>query len=182
MRLGFLIPLGLALLAGRAAAAVTVLGGGQAQACYKAAFAGQSNDSAIGLCDSALENEVLQPHDRGGTFINRGVMKLRRRDYAGATVDFNSGLALDPNIGEGYANRGAAYVGEHRYREGVADIDRALQLSIREPEKAYFNRALADEGLGDEKAAYLDFKQAQSLKPAWDAPKIELLRFTVSQR
>ena len=61
-------------------------------------------------------------------------------------------------------------------------MNAALRLGVREPEKAYFNRALAYEGLDDEKSAYLDFQQALTLKPGWALPEHELLRFTVSRR
>ena len=57
---------------------------------------------------------------------------------------------------------------------------RGSRWERKEPEKAYFNRALAYEGLDDEKSAYLDYQQAATLKPSWDAPRLELRRFTVS--
>jgi len=53
---------------------------------------------------------------------------------------------------------------------------------VREPEKAYYNRALAEEGLDDEKSAYVDYQQALVLNPDWDPPRQELLRFTVTHR
>lgn len=163
-------------------AAVTVLGGGQAATCFEAAKGGRSDDSAIASCDLALDTEVLDPSDRGGTYINRGVMKLRRGLFEAAHVDFDAGIALIPKVGEGWINRGAMFVGEHRYRDGLGDLDKGLALGVKEPEKAYFNRALAYEGLDDEKAAYLDFQQAATLKPDWPAPRVELKRFTVSTR
>ena len=165
-----------------AGAAVTVLGGGQAAACFEAARGGRSDDSAIATCDLALDSEVLAPPDRGGTYINRGVMKLRRRLYEAAHADFDAGIAMIPKVGEGWINRGAMFVGEHKYREGLDDLDKGLVLGVREPEKAYFNRALAYEGLDDEKSAYLDYQQAATLKPNWDAPQKELRRFTVTSR
>ncbi len=165
-----------------AGAAVTVLGGGQAAACFEAAKGGRSDDNAIATCDIALDSEALDPRDRGGTLINRGVMKLRRGQFEAAHPDFDAGIALIPRVGEGWVNRGAMFVGEHKYRDGLGDLDKAITLGVSEPEKAYFNRALAHEGLDDEKAAYLDFQQAVALKPSWDAPKTELMRFTVSRQ
>ena len=41
---------------------------------------------------------------------------------------------------------------------------------------------MAYEGIDDEKSAYLDYQQALVLKPGWDLPKQELLRFTVTRR
>jgi tetratricopeptide (TPR) repeat protein len=169
-------------IASSAGAAVTVLGGGQAAACFEAAKGGRSDDGAIATCDSALDAEMLDPTDRGGTYINRGVMKLRRGQFEAAHVDFDAGIALIPKVGEGWINRGAMFVGEHKYRDGLGDLDKGLSLGVKEPEKAYFNRALAYEGLDDEKDAYLDYQQAAALKPDWDAPRLELKRFTISQR
>ena len=174
--------LALTTLASSAGAAVTILGGGQAAACFEAAKAGRSDDSSVTLCDVALENEVLAPPDRGGTFINRGVMKMRRGQYEAAHADFDAGIAMIPKTGEGWVNRGAMFVGEHRYKEGLDDIDRGIALGVAEPEKAYFNRGLAHEGLDDEKSAYLDYQQAATLKPSWTAPQHELSRFTVTSR
>ncbi len=165
-----------------AGAAVTVLGGGQARECFEVALGGRSDNSAIAVCDSALENQTLDPHDRGGTLINRAVLKLRRGLYEAAHADLDAGIALIPSVGEGWVNRGAVFVAERKYKEGLADLDRGLTLGLKEPEKAYFNRAIAYEGLDDEKAAYLDYQQAASLKPNWDAPKKELMRFTVTTR
>ena len=61
----------------------------------------------------------------------------------------------------------------------LTEIDRGLSMNPEEPEKAYFNRALANEGLDDMKAAYLDYMKALELAPNWDAPRHELSRFTV---
>jgi tetratricopeptide (TPR) repeat protein len=109
-------------------------------------------------------------------------MKLRRGLFEAAHVDFDAGIALIPKVGEGWINRGAMFVGEHKYRDGLGDLDKGIMLGVKEPEKAYFNRALAYEGLDDEKAAYLDYQQAATLKPDWPAPRNELRRFTVSAR
>ena len=171
-----------AAMTSSASAAVTVLGGGQAAACFEAAKGGRSDDGAITTCDIALDTEILDPSDRGGTYINRGVMKLRRRLFESAHADFDAGIALIPKVGEGWINRGAMFVGERKYRDGLSDLDRGIALGVKEPEKAYFNRALADEGLDDEKAAYFDFQRAASLKPDWVAPHQELARFTVNTR
>jgi len=64
----------------------------------------------------------------------------------------------------------------------LADITKGLALGVKQPEKAYFDRALAYEGLDDEKSAYFDYQQAVTLKPDWPLPQRELLRFTVTHR
>ena len=168
--------------AGSARASTIVIGNGLAEACSTAALAERSDVQSIQQCDAALQNVDLGSHDRAGTFVNRGVMRLRREEFELAREDFNAAIALAPDVGEAYVNRGAAFVGEKRFQAGLDDINNALRLGVKEPEKAYFNRALAYEGLDDEKSAYLDFQQALTLKPGWALPEHELLRFTVSRR
>ena len=64
---------------------------------------------------------------------------------------------------------------------GVEQIDKGLALGVKDPERAWFNRGLANEGLGDLNAAYRDYSRAAALKPDWPAPKTELARFTVKR-
>ena len=85
------------------------------------------------------------------------------------------------DMGEAYVNRGGALVGQKRYMEALLEIDKGLALGPEEPEKAYYNRALANEGLDDITAAYFDYRRAVELAPEWDIPKRELLRFSVAR-
>lgn len=167
---------------GATAQSVTVLGGGMARQCSNAALAGESDRKFEALCTVAVETEMLSQRDRAGTYVNRGVMKLRRSEFGPARADFDKAVELKSDLAEAYVNRGAAYVGARRYAEGLADLNRALELGVDEPEKAYYNRALAHEGLDDMKAAYFDYRKAVELSPEWDAPKRELARFTVERR
>jgi tetratricopeptide (TPR) repeat protein len=159
--------------------ATTVLGNGLAGICSQAAIAGSDEPEALQICTLALETESMNRRDRAGTFVNRGVLKMRRQDYREARGDFETAARLQPTMGEAFVNRGAALVGEKRYLEALLDIDRGLALAPEEPEKAYYNRGLANEGLDDLKAAYFDYLRAVELKPEWDIPKRELTRFKV---
>jgi tetratricopeptide (TPR) repeat protein len=167
---------------GAQAQAVTVLGGGMAKQCSDAALSGESDLRFEEACTTALAVEMLDLRDRAGTYVNRGVLKLRRKEFASAQFDFNRAVELKPDLGEAYVNRGAALVGARRYAEGLADLNKALELGVQEPEKAYYNRALAFEGLDNMKAAYFDYQKAVELKPEWNMPRQELARFTVERR
>lgn len=173
---------GLLAATGASAQAVTVLGGGMAKQCSDAALSGESDLRFEEVCTTALAVEMLDLKDRAGTYVNRGVLKLRRKEFASAQFDFNRAVELKPDLGEAYVNRGAALVGARRYAEGLADINKALELGVQEPEKAYYNRALAYEGLDNMKAAYFDYQKAIELKPDWEMPRQELARFTVERR
>ena len=163
-------------------AAVTVIGGGLAQACSKAALAGETDFKFQKVCTEALETEFLVSRDRAGTYINRGVLKLRLGSYNEASRDFDQAVRLKPDMGEAYVNRGAAAIGQRRYADSLPDLNHALELGVQEPAKAYYNRALAYEGLDDMRSAYFDYQKAVELMPDWDAPKTQLVRFTVTQR
>lgn len=179
------VALGAALLtagASSAYAAVTVLGSGFAAACSDAAIAGESDGRFQDMCTMSLDNELLNAHDRAGTYVNRGVMKLRRTNYVSAEHDFALAAKTMPELGEIYVNLGASYIGQKRFAESVTEINKGIELGTDELEKAYYNRALAYERLGDVKSAYFDYQKALELSPDWLAPREQLTRFTVSRR
>ncbi|WP_332770087.1 tetratricopeptide repeat protein [Phenylobacterium sp.] len=162
--------------------AVTVIGEGLARQCSQAALAGESDHRSEQLCSNALTFEPLDRLDRAGTLVNRGVMKLRRKEFASAQLDFDSAIRAMPEFGEAYMNRGAARLGARKFTDSLVDINRALELGVREPEKAFYNRALAYEGLGLQEIARQDYQQALTLKPEWEQPRRELTRFTPDPR
>jgi tetratricopeptide (TPR) repeat protein len=170
--------------AGPASAAVEVFGTGMAHICSDAAHhlpqSQQGEQRAIEACDFAINSEDLSTHDLTGSHINRGVLLVSRGDYAAAKQDFDVAVSLMPTLGEAYADRGAALLGLRRYADAIAEIDHGLSLNTTEPEKAYFNRAVADEALDDIQGAYRDYLHAAQLKPDWPQPRDELTRFTVA--
>jgi len=175
-------PLIVLAIAGPAAAAVTVLGSNDAELCSKAAFAEDGTADSLRTCTTALADGMLDRRDRAGTYINRGVIYMVRSDFKAARADFEQAVSIDPSIGEGWVNRGAIDIIDRRFKDGIDDISRGLELGTNEPAKAYYNRAVAYEGIDDEKSAYLDYQEALVLQPGWDLPKQELLRFTVTRR
>jgi tetratricopeptide (TPR) repeat protein len=167
-----------------ALAAVEVFGTGMAHVCADAARhlpqGLPAEQRAIDACNFAISHEDLSTHDLTGSHINRGVLLVSRGDYAAAKQDFDVAVSLMPALGEAYADRGAALLGLRRYADAITEIDRGLSLNTNEPEKAYFNRAMADEALDDIKSAYRDYVRAAELKPDWPQPRNELTRFTVA--
>ena len=167
--------------AGAAGATSQIIGNGSTRECSDAATGGRSDSRAVLACTVALELETLTFRDRARTLVNRGVLQMRQGQYVAARADFDQASRLDPQMGEAYVNRGATFVGEERWREGVSEIDKGLSMGVKDPERAWYNRALAHEGLGDLNAAYRDYSRAAELKPDWAAPKTELARFTVKR-
>lgn len=178
-----LAAIGLALLAGPGAmAASTVIGTGIGQECFEAAREGRSDLSALDACNLAVSDRDASGRDQAASLVNRGVVKLYRREPASALQDFNAAIAQQPQLGEAYINRGAAQIRLGAYRDAIASIDAGLALDPDDPHEAYFNRAIAYEKLDDVAAAYRDYRKALELKPDWPLAIQELQRFTLASR
>lgn len=176
------IAVALASLAGPAGAAGMIVGDTSAASCAKAAALGLADTDSLRLCTQAIDAGGLTRHDLLVTYVNRGAVSMNRHDYAAARTDFDHAIKIDPTAGEAWVDRGAIDILEHRYDGGIADTTKGIALGVLDPAKAYFNRAAAEEGVGDEPSAYVDYQEAVVLKPAWDLPKQALLRFTVVRR
>ena len=172
------------LSATSAAAVVTVIGNGMAAVCSAAARS--AANSAPGRaqgeqeCPLALENEPLSRHETAATYVNRGVLYLSDGSVEPARRDFERALRIEPRLPEALVDRGAALIAGGHDADGAAEITRGLALNPTEPEKAYYNRGVAEERLGDVRSAYFDYRKASDLKPEWPLPKIELARFKVT--
>jgi tetratricopeptide (TPR) repeat protein len=171
---------GLMTLEGSAAS--TSFGPGPAKACYEAASARDGSLAALAECDAAVTGQDLNSRDRAATLVNRGVLRLIRREPQAALADFDLALRLRPELGEALVNRGAALVLLGRHAEAIEAITAGLQIGTEEEHEAYFNRALAYERMGETAKAYADFRRAQELKPDWALPGVELARFSVKPR
>lgn len=177
-----LVSIAAVTIGGSANAAINVLGGSIAHSCYEAAeFGGNPNDG-IKTCTAALEEEALSLKDRAATMINLGILRSQNDDPEGALATYNQGLELDPTLGEGYVDRGAAEIVLKKYKVAVADITKGISLNANRLEIAYYDRAIADEALGDIKGAYLDYKKAVELSPDFALANQQLMRFKVVRR
>jgi len=163
----------------------TLVAGSYARGCAEqarlAAEGAAVASDAILNCNKALTDELLVPADLAATHVNRGVLYLENAP-AYAERDFRSAIALVPVSGDAYVDLGASEIAQSRYDSAILDIDRGMRLAMKEPAKAYFDRALAEDDKGDETAAYLDFRTALQLRPGWPQAVAELARFTVTTR
>lgn len=184
------------VFAAPAQAAVIVLNGGMGQFCYqmtKATAEGeellslQMTGSLIGIpplqvCTMAIANNDLTNHELAGTYNNRGVLYFMDQKFNEAIADFEKARGLDPEIAEVHVNYGASMVALKRWAEGLAALTKGIDMQPQEAEKAYYNRAIANEELGRVKEAYYDYLKAAELKPEWEQPKMQLTRFTVRKK
>lgn len=173
-----LVVVATAALPARAAVIVTV--GGQAQRCFEAANTSKPSRAGIRHCTRALSQIPEGSHEYVATIVNRGIVLMENGALADAIADFDRAIALDGNEPEAWLNKGFATLS---LPQGAADaltmFDKALERQSRRPELAYYGRALAEEDLGDVRAAYLDYRRANAIAPDWEPPQRELARFQV---
>lgn len=164
------------------AQSITRYGSSQAEACFHAADHRTDLHGGLAICEQALKEEVLRARDRAATLVNRGIIKMFLRDGDGALADYNAGLALQPDLGDGYINRGLLYLQQgNRDAQALAEMSKGISLGSRDEAAARYGRAFAYEAVGQVKEAYLDFKRAVELKPDWKEAQQELARFTVQR-
>jgi tetratricopeptide (TPR) repeat protein len=162
-----------------AGAAVQVVGNGVAHNCYVVAEHGLEPRKGIALCTDALLHTTLSQVDRTATLINRAILRSRATDMLGAMADYDTALEIGANDGEVYLNRSATLIALKRYADALHDADAAVTHGVNRMEIAYYNRGLANESLGNIKAAYDDFQAALKTEPDFAAAKDELARFRV---
>ena len=175
-----LIAAAFAALPATAIAGVTVIGASSARMCYMAAESAASpRHQDVVWCDAALGEHLTSARDVIATYVNRGILHLRRGNIEGAIRDFDEALRRNPNEPEAYLNRGAAMMQRDRMDEAVAMYSQALQHNTSRPELAHYGRAMAYELLGNARAAYNDYRRASELDPEWPAPREDLQRFRI---
>ncbi|SEU38214.1 tetratricopeptide repeat protein [Stigmatella erecta] len=170
---------GAALGPGPAEAAAKVIGPGFGRICYEYARAGHASDAGLSACNQALSEQNLAPSDRAATLVNRGILHMYAKAHALALASYEQAQRVDPEQAEAYVNQGIALVNLGRDAEAVAAVNRALELNTARPELAYYTRGIAHEMLGNDRAAFNDYRQAAALKPEWQEPHTQLRRFSV---
>jgi tetratricopeptide (TPR) repeat protein len=171
--------LGFSLFIIPANAAISVLGSSISEACYQAAEFSNDLPTGIETCTDALKQTPMSNHDRAATLINRGILRSRYNDAKGAFDDYNSGLALDATLGEGYVDRGAVEIVMRDLDAALADINKGIALNANRLEIAYYDRAVVNEELGNVRDAYADYKKAVELQPSFQLANDQLVRFKV---
>ena len=121
----------------------------------------------------------MSAHDTVATHVNRGILRLRRNQIDAAIADFDQAIRLDPRQPEAYLNKGAALIRLNNPTEALRLFTVAIEYHTRRPEIAHFGRAIANESLGNVRAAYDDYRRASELDPDWSDPQTELRRFRV---
>ena len=172
-----------ALLIGTPAqATILTMGSSYAESCYRAADARDTRRNAKEICDQALGTEGLSDYDRMGTHVNRGILWMVTGNLDRAVQDFDAALAIRPNEPEAWLNKGIAMIKAGNSRAALPMVEKAISLRTTRPEIAYYARAIANEDVGNLRAAYNDLKHATRLAPRWREPAVELARYQVRSR
>ncbi len=160
-------------------AAVTVIGSAEGQECY---FAAKSpfGTSGISACDQALRTGQLDKSETAGTYINRGILYLRARNFDKAFEDFESALKIIPDMPEAFVNRGNVYFHRGEFQAALSDYTAAIDGNTKQLYAAYYNRGLVYERIGEREKAIEDFKVANSMRPGWQEPRDKLVQYGVT--
>lgn len=179
MRLSPLVVLAIASVPSAVGASVLTVGGAFAYSCYEAADGSGATAASLDACNRALGEEALTAQDRAATYVNRGILHLRRVSLDQANADFDAALKLNPHEPEAWLNKAILNARYGKSADALPYVAKALENGTRKPAIAYFVRAMAYEDSGKIAAAYQDFQRARNLAPKWAEPAIELQRFQV---
>lgn len=159
------------------------IGNEMTNACFEAASMKRSGDLAISRCSLALRSEASTGGDRRvATLVNRGILLMLNEQSASATRDFDEAISIDPMESEAWLGKAIEAWKAGDDRSAASFANRALELQTERPAVAYYVRGLANEGMGNVRAAYGDLTQAQALAPRWAEPAAQLARYRVVRR
>ena len=180
---GVAVLLGAALLLipAHANALVLVVGNALAHDCYLSAKAGSQPLVGLTTCNEALSEAALAPDQRAGTYINRGVIEAALNRDDDAMQDYNEGIRIKPDLGDGYVDRGAALIRLKRYDDAMADINKGMGLGLSFEHVGYYNRGVAEFYMGRIKESYYDYKKALEIAPDFKPAAEQLKNFVVTR-
>lgn len=165
-----------------ASAAVLSVGGPLSQNCYRAALSGDTRDQAVASCSRALTEEPLEPHDRAGTLVNRGILQMIRGKDTSADADFDAAIKLDQRLADAWLNKGFLRLRRGDGRAALPLLQSGIGRGARRQALAIFARGVAYEQMGQFNSAYADYKRAQELEPRWAMPRQYLASYRVEAR
>lgn len=151
--------------------------------CREAAETAKPSRAQLARCDRAIAQRGLALPVRLAMLMNRGAGLLNAGKTERAVQDFDLAVQAAPALAEAWINKGIAVTRlPGRLDEAVALIGRGIELGPRDPARAYYARAQAQEAAGRLKDAMEDYGAAARANPDWPAPAEELKRFRVERR
>jgi len=95
-------------------------------------------------------------------FVELAVAKLLSNDAAGALIDLNSALMMNPQLVDAYFSKGNCYYQLKDYKNAILNYTKTVQLDPQN-HNAYCNRGVSKSMLGDFDGACADFKISSEL-------------------
>ena len=160
---------------------IVTIGTGQAHDCFLHAKGGFALAEGVVVCTKALAQDVLSKHDRAGTYDNRGVMMDMMGRTQEAADDFNAAITLYPDLGDPYVNLGAMLIKKGQHQEALTQINKGIELGMAFPHIGYYDRAVAEQMLGQFKEAYYDYKKTLEIEPRFSMATERLKDFVVTR-
>lgn len=97
------------------------------------------------------------------TYINRGLVKEKSKDYAGAVAEYTKAIEMDSLSVDAYLSRGGCQIQLGNNKEALSDLNKAVRLYPTS--MSYSRRAQVQFYLDDLKAAIEDCTKAIALDP-----------------
>lgn len=162
------------------AEAQIIIGNGLGKDCYEAAkFSSGPVSAQERTCTEAIQSGTLTRRNLTATYVNRGIIRMRAKDFERAQEDYNAARKLRPDYGTIYLNEGAAMIGAGHPADAIPVLLKSLELETQDPHVAYFNLGLAYDMNNQLTEAYYAFQDALELKPEWELALAQLERYTV---
>ena len=130
-----------------------------AQKAYKA-YQEEKYEDAVKFYDKAIDIDK----EYTKAFNNRGLAKLKLKDYEGAEDDFITVLVLDPSNVTVRINLGNLEIRRNDPEQAIFYLSKAIEINPNLP-KVFNNRGLAYQDKGEPEKAIDDFEKALSLDP-----------------
>lgn len=92
-------------------------------------------------------------------YNNRGIVRLRNKEYDQAIADLTKAIDVDPKHGLAHANRGLAYSAKKEYERAIADLSKAIEINPNFA-GAYSSRGFAHLAKKEYELAIADYNKA----------------------
>jgi tetratricopeptide (TPR) repeat protein len=78
-----------------------------------------------------LENNYLNITKKAAEYFNRGIFKLRLKEYEYAISDFDKAISLSPDFAEAYFKRGEAKSSSGSHYRAIEDYNTAIDIILK---------------------------------------------------
>ena len=162
-------------------ALVAVVGPVLRMTATSVAKAGIDPGAAVATCTRRWRKRRSMPAPAPAPMSIAAVIKVALGRIDDAMADYNRGLSMKPELGDGYVDRGAALIALKRYDEAMDDINKGIGLGQTYEQIGYYNRGVAEFYMGKTSESYHDFKKALEIAPEFALAREQLKNFIVTR-